>query len=88
MDDHYHHHYSSYHHPSRMTTSHPPSSYYNHQQYHYSDRPIMRSDREEERYFQNGHQWQHQTYAGSCVYPTSATPLSYSEESNGKIGST
>jgi hypothetical protein len=84
LDEHHHHsQYASYHQPSRMTTSHSPNSYYNHQQHHYSDRPILRSDRVEERYFDNGPHWQHQ-YSDSCHY---STPLSYSESTNGKNAS-
>jgi hypothetical protein len=85
LDEHYHHsQYTAYHQPSRMTTSHHPNSYYHHPQYHYPDRSFVRSDRVEERYFENGQQWQHQAYTDSCHYPT---PLSYSDANNGEIAS-
>jgi hypothetical protein len=88
LDEHHHHsQYAAYHQPSRMTTSHSPNPYYNHQPYHYSDRPIMRSDRVEERYFENGHHWQHHTY-DSCHYGTPVTALSYSDANNGEVVST
>ena len=86
-DYHRHSEYTSYHQPSRMTTSHSPDSYYNHPQYHYPERHIMRSDRVEERYFENGHHWHQQTYPNSCHYPA-ATPLSFSHENGGKIAFT
>ena len=85
MDDYdQHSHYGSFHQSSRMTPSHSPNSYYD-QNYHYPERHIIRSDRVEDRYFPNSHQWHQQAYSGPCQYETPAPPVSYSDASNGEI---